>query len=238
MRLVPTMLAVGLIAASPLVASPLVASPLAVSPPVHRRAISRPRVFRHPRLVEGLTIAGLVFAGARLTGNGVSMTLFDRQFSQDLAALEAIPRNTRFVSLVVEACHTTYATWNRERRGHLAGYAIGRRHDFSNDQWNIPGQQLLQVHNPAAGEFASDPSQMTTAQACEDKPAMMQLVGRIPMTTRYLWLLDSGPHRAIPGWHPIQFSTDSMVYLRNSFDRQTIATATAASALVPRYDRQ
>lgn len=189
MRLLPTILAIALITMRPAVTA--------------------------RRLAAGLAIAGLVFAGARLAGNAASMVLSDRQFTQDLAVLKVVPRDSQLVSLVVQRCDQTYGPWLRERRSHLGGYAIARRHDFSNDQWLIPGGQLLQVHNPGAGEFASDPSQLTHPLACNHEPGVVQVAQRIPLVIRHLWLLADGRAPVISGWHPVQFSTGSVLYSRN-----------------------
>jgi hypothetical protein len=167
-----------------------------------------------PRIVEALAIGGLIFVGARLTGNAVSQALFDRQFSQDLTALDAVPRDAQLVSLTVNRCGT-YEPWLRDRRTHLAGYALARRHAFANDQWVMPGGQLLRVHNPAAGSFSSDMSQLVSAESCEGKPGLWARVASIPAAMRSLWLIENGVPRRFAGWHPIRQTPGTVVYSRD-----------------------
>lgn len=190
MRLVPVMLALALVAARP--------GPLA-----------------SVRAVTTLAVAGLVFAGARLAGNGASLALFDRAMQADLAALDAVPVGGELVSLTTEPCDPSFSPWARERRFHLAGYAIARRRAFSNDQWVIPGGQLIQVHNPAAGGFATDPSEVAHDPGCEHHPGLETVVGRIPRTMTLLWVLDDGRARRFAGWHPVRFTPGSVLYRRD-----------------------
>ena len=224
MRLMPTVLALALIAARPAITMERRLERFPVR--WYHLTIQKTRQNKNPErfpdpvrsgnaLVVGLAITGLLFAGARLAGNTISMMRYDAAFTADLAALDAIPPNSQLVSLAVEHCDNTYVPWERERRMHFGGYAIARKHDFSNDQWLIPGGQLLGVHNPAAGAFASDPSEVTHAGACRGRPGMINTVARIPPATRYLWLVETGTARHLPGWHPIRFTPGSVVYRRD-----------------------
>lgn len=190
MRLIPAMLALTLVAARP--------GPLASE-----------------RAVGWLAVAGLAFAGARLGGNAVSLALFDRAKEADLAALDSVPVGSELVSLTTETCDPGLTPWQRERRFHLAGYAIARRQAFSNDQWVIPGGQLIQVHNPAAGGFATDPSEIAHDPACLHHPGLEAVVARIPGTMKLLWVLDDGRARAFAGWHPVRFTPGSVLYRRD-----------------------
>jgi hypothetical protein len=190
MRLMPAMLALALVAARP--------GPLASG-----------------RAVTALAVTGLVFAGARLGGNGASLALFDRAMRGDLAALDDVPVGSELVSLTTETCDPSLSPWQRERRFHLPGYAIARRRAFSNDQWVIPGGQLIQVHNPAAGAFATDPSEVAHDPACRHHPGLETVVARIPQTMTLLWVLDDGRARRFAGWHPVRFTPGSVLYRRD-----------------------
>ncbi|MDP9056360.1 MAG: hypothetical protein M3N34_03360 [Pseudomonadota bacterium] len=189
MRLVPMILAVALLAVRP------------------RQA--------YPRMAHTLAVAALVFVGARFAGNAVSMVLYDRQFAQDLTVLNSMPRDAQLVSLTVKPC-LSGDPWARERRTHLAGYALARRHDYANDQWFAEGGQLLRVHNPAMGTFIGDPSQTTYTTACRGKPGVDEIVARVPQAVPYLWLIEDGVARYYPGWAPIRKSPGSVLYGRAS----------------------
>jgi len=188
MRLVPMILAIALIAV-------------------------RPRRDCPPRIAHMLAVAALVFVGARFAGNAVSMAMFDRQFTQDLAILDSMPRDAQLVSLTVKPCLKS-DPWARERRTHLAGYALARRHDYANDQWFAVGGQLLRVHNPAMGSFTGDPSQTAYATTCRGKPGVDEIVASVPLAVPYLWLIEDGVVRYYPGWAPIRKSPGSVLYAR------------------------
>ena len=168
-----------------------------------------------PRAVlDTLLVAALIFVGARLLGNTASFVLLDRQFTQDLAVLQAVPRDAQLVTLTLKPC-VTNEPWQRERRTHLAGYALARRHDYANDQWVVPGGQLLQVHNPGAGSFIGDPSQTGSPTACRGRPGIFAVVHSIPAAVGYLWILENGVARRFAGWHAIQTSSGSVLYRRD-----------------------
>ena len=187
MRLVPVLMAMAIIALRP-----------------------APGAGRH--VFRGLAIAGVTFTASRCAGNAASFALLDRQFNADLALLDRLPRASTLISIAPEACHAVVFPWQRERRFHLGGYAIARRHDFSNDQWIIPGGQLLGVHNAAAGAFAQDPSEMAKTQDCKGKPSLTQKARLVPRAMNYLWILEDGQPRPIPGWRPVLTSQDSVIY--------------------------
>jgi hypothetical protein len=173
----------------------------------------RPEAVLDRRLGLLLVLGGLSFTGARLAGNAASLSQLHGKFEQDLAILDTLPRGTTVISLSVEPCDQTFVPWRRERRTHLGGYAIARHHDFSNDQWVIPGGQLLSVHNPAAGVFSTDMSELAAYPDCllEDRP-YNDWVRQVPRVNGYLWILYDGIVRPIPGWRPIRKSPGSVLY--------------------------
>lgn len=166
------------------------------------------------RVVQTLAVAGLVFVSARLTGNAISMAMFDRQLQEDLSVLDSVPRDTLLVSLTVKPCLAS-DPWLRDRRTHLAGYALARRHDFANDQWAMAGGQLLRVHAPAMGPFIGDPSQSVNPGTCGSKPGVTDVVATVPAPVKYVWILENGIARNFAGWHPIRFSPGSVLYSRD-----------------------
>ncbi|MFT4025906.1 MAG: hypothetical protein QM676_03755 [Novosphingobium sp.] len=170
-------------------------------------------------LANGLAIVGFVFVGLRFAGNGISLAIHDREFSQDLALLDAVPRGSQLVTLVERRCDTL-GEWNSERRTHLAGYAIARRQAFGNDQWMIPGGQLLTVHNPAAGPFAKDPSQQVSDRSCEGWSSLEQAVSAMPASVPMMWVIGGEEPRSWPGWHEIRRSARAAVYSRDSIELQ------------------
>lgn len=190
MRLLPTVLAIALISLSP-------------------------RDGTAGNVVTALAIAGLLFAGARFAGNGLSLALSGQQASQELSVLDAVPRNTNLVSFLARPC-TKQEPWLLERRSHFAGFAVARRHAFANDQWTIQGGQLLQVHNREAEPFDGDPSQFAYETACKGKPAIKQTVAQVPAAIDYLWIVGSGRPLSFDGWNEVRRLGGSAVYRRSA----------------------
>ncbi len=185
MRLAPVILALLLISAAP---GPLLAPPAA----------------------RWLLIGGLVFCGARLATSTASMVLSGRQFAETLTAIEAVPRGSDLVSLYVEKCEE----WNTDRRRHIMGYALARRHVFDNGQWQLPSGQLITIHNPRLAPFDRDPSTVTFLQPCRVSPGLAATVAAIPRAARYLWIIRIDPQTRLPGWQPLRKSQDSVLYQR------------------------
>lgn len=167
------------------------------------------------RLIEALTMAGLAFVGLRFAGNAASFAVLDRQFTHDIAVLDAVPRGSQLVTLVVRPC-ATLGRWRTERRTHLAGYALARRHAFANDQWTIPGGQLLKVHNAPLGGFQKDPSQHVADRKCGSLPSLQAAVARIPPAVPLLWVIGDSPAQGLRGWREIRRSGQSAIYARES----------------------
>ncbi len=98
--------------------------------------------FRH-----ALFLAAILFAGSRLTSSAASLVQLGYRSAVDLAVVKALPRHAQMVMFRAVDCPPPMP-WLLDRRTHLGGYALARRHAFSNDQWDVPGAQLLNVHNP------------------------------------------------------------------------------------------
>jgi len=187
MRLVPFVLMVALVAATPRYAGRLSWSRLAV--------------------------LGAGFAGLRLLGNALSLWLAGQTMAADLVALDAVPRGSRVASLVLEQCTVSILPWQRERRVHLGGYAVARRHAFSNEQWIVPGGHLLQIRAPLAGSFASDDSQLVKPDDCDKPNAIGRRLAALPRAAfDYLWIIDQGVPRAVPGWQPLLHTPGTVLY--------------------------
>lgn len=162
------------------------------------------------RTTRYLLIGALVFGGARLAGTTASMVRSGRQFEETLTAIEAAPRGVNLVSLFVDKCDE----WNTDRRRHIMGYALSRRHQFDNGQWQLPSGQLIAIHNPRLAPFDRDPSTITFINPCNDSPGLAATVAAIPSAARYLWIVRLDPQTALPGWEPLRKTQDSVLYRR------------------------
>jgi hypothetical protein len=163
-----------------------------------------------PRIARWLLIGALVFGGARLAGSTASMVLSGRQFAETLTAIEGAPRGVNLVSLFVDECEE----WNTDRRRHIMGYALARRHLFDNGQWQLPSGQLIAIHNPRLAPFDRDPSIITFLKPCGASPGLPATVAAIPRAARYLWIIRVDPHTTLPGWEPLRRTQDSVLYRR------------------------
>ncbi len=163
-----------------------------------------------PRVTRWLLIGGLVFGGARLASNTASMVISGRQFAETLTAIEAAPRGVNLVSLYLDECEV----WNTDRRRHIMGYGLARRHLFDNGQWQLPSGQLISIHNPRLAPFDRDPSTITFLKPCGELPAVADVVAVVPHRVRFLWVIRIDPRTRFPGWEPLRRSADSVLYRR------------------------
>ena len=171
---------------------------------------SAPGPLVDPRLTRWLLIGGLVFGGARVASNSVSMALAGNQFAETLTAIEAVPRGSNLVSLYVDECKG----WSTDRRRHIMGYGLARRHLFDNGQWQLPSGQLIAIHNPRLAPFDRDPSTITFLEPCGESPGLPATVAAVPRAARYLWVIRIDPATRLQGWEPLRATSDSVLYRR------------------------
>jgi hypothetical protein len=149
----------------------------------------RPRPGISVRGAAVLAAAGLVFFGARTVGTTVSFWMYDRDYDRELAALERLPVGARLVSFVGETCHNE---WTMTRLQHVPGLAMVRKLAYTNDQWSMPGAQLLTVRYRAARPYGHDPSQIVTNIQCPReywRPIAVSLA-RFPRDAfDYVWMI-------------------------------------------------
>lgn len=165
-----------------------------------------------PRVNRALLIGALLFCSARLATNTASIALAGRQFAETLTAIDAVPRGVNLVSLYIDECKG----WNTDRRRHIMGYGLARRHLFDNGQWQLPSGQLISIHHRSLAPFDRDPSTITFLEGCGESPALPEVVAAIPQRVRFLWVIRIDPDRQFPGWQPLRKTADSVVYRRLS----------------------
>ncbi len=149
----------------------------------------RPRAGTSPRNGMVLALLGLTFFLVRTGGTTVSYWLYDTSYDRELAALEKLPVGARLVSFVGETC---YNQWTMTRLQHLPGMAMVRRLAYTNDQWSMPGAQMLTVRYAPAQRFAHDPSQIVTSTQCPTewwRPISISLVKFPRDAFDYVWLI-------------------------------------------------
>ena len=156
----------------------------------------RPRLAMTVRHASVLAVLGLAFFLARTAGTTISYWQFDRDYDTELAALEKLPEGARLVSFVGTNCRNE---WKMSRLEHLPAIALERRLAYANDQWSMPGAQLLTARYAAAGMFAHDPSEIVTPGWCPRewwKPIDFSMA-RFPRDAfDYVWLIRTPPFNA------------------------------------------
>lgn len=142
------------------------------------------------RFATLLAIAGLSFCVVRFTGTTISLKLAADDQEAKLAALEHVPHGARVATFVGAGCIDGWAMpWN----DHLGSMVIVRREGFANDQWIVPGVNLLDVRYRQPGRFASDPSQTVRPNDCQPRRdwPIDQTLAELPAGSfDYLWLID------------------------------------------------
>jgi hypothetical protein len=116
-----------------------------------------PRGWTLRKLGSALAVAGLLFFAARLAVTTDSFARIDRRWDAQLAAIQHIRPGTR---VLVQAAVPCSRSWASDRMEHVTSLAIARRDVFANDQWAMPGAQLISVTYRAGAPFVEDPSQI------------------------------------------------------------------------------
>jgi hypothetical protein len=167
MRIAPLMMAVGIVALAP-------------RPGWSRNAAS---------LIAAL---GLAFVAARAAATTVSYWRYDQDHDRYLAALPHIPRGARVVAFIAPPCPRG---WGVPRLVHLPSMAIVRRDAFANDQFDMPGAQLVEVGPSIPRGFAYHSSEQVRLPGCDrPEPLLADRIAAIPRGAfDHLWLIGVDP---------------------------------------------
>ena len=161
-----------------------------------------------------LAVVGLLFFATRTVANTVSLGRAADDQSAKLKAIDLMPRGARVISLVGMTCQEY---WPLLRNGHLGAMVIVRRDGFSNDQWLLEGVNLLDLRYRAAGYFAADPSQLVRSNQCRDRLHRMidDSLSRLPRKDfDYVWLIDAPPYspETVADMRPVWRGPGSILY--------------------------
>jgi hypothetical protein len=166
------------------------------------------------RLGSALAAFGLLFCAVRISATTVSLAMAGADQSAKLAALDHVPNGARVISLVGAPCGND---WPLPRNSHLGAMVIVRRQGFSNDQWMIPGANMIELKYRGAGRFAADPSQFVHDRRCPRRDGMT-VEGALRQIPRrgfdYVWLIDPPPFdaRLTGGMKPVWRGRGSILY--------------------------
>jgi hypothetical protein len=156
------------------------------------------------RLPNRLALFGTAFFALRISTSIAALALFAQRQQSELQALPAMPVGATILSLVDEP---STASWDNPRLGHLPGIAIARRRVFTNEQWAIRGQQLIEPRHAAAVPLDRDPSQLVfPADAPYRQTEFDQAIAHFDRGSfSYVWTIGFPPGRAhatdlVPIW--------------------------------------
>ena len=142
------------------------------------------------RTAHVLAVLGLLFFASRTVANTISLGMSAKDQAAKLNAIDVMPRGARVISLVGMTCREN---WPMLRNGHLGAMVIVRREGFANDQWVIEGVNLLDLKYKRAGYFAADPSQLVRPNHCRDRlhRQIDESLATLPRDDfDYVWLID------------------------------------------------
>jgi hypothetical protein len=159
------------------------------------------------RLSGAIAVAALLFFAARIAVTTWTFADLDRAWQGQLAALEHVPPGAR---VLVQASVPCSRAWRSNRMEHVGSFAIARRDAFTNDQWAMPGAQLIGVRYDEGAPFVVDPSQIMRHPRCRGyRETSLALTLRLlpEKAFDYVWFIDlprplwPADPRLVPVWH-------------------------------------
>ena len=155
----------------------------------------RPKPGTSRAFLGAVAVCGLAFFTVRVTASTISFNRASARYDMALQALDHVPMGARVATFVMRRCDLQ---WSTNRMEHLAALVMVRRHGFSNDQWEVPGANLMTVVKSDAPGFAFDASQMVVPRACTFTREWKSLdvsLSRMPRQAfDYMWLIDIPRH--------------------------------------------
>ncbi|MES2136484.1 MAG: hypothetical protein V4502_05425 [Pseudomonadota bacterium] len=166
------------------------------------------------RTAQVLGILGLLFFATRTIANTISLGMAAVDQQAKLRAIDVMPRGARVITLTGMTCS---AYWPMLRNSHIGAMVIARREGFSNDQWVIEGVNLLDLKYTEAGYFAADPSQLVRPNGCHDRlhRTIDQSLTALPREDfDYVWLVDVPPYspQTVADMKPVWRGPGSILY--------------------------
>ena len=146
---------------------------------------------RNRKLAGIVAALGLAFVLVRTAATTISFAKYEAGYETQLPALDHVATGSRVMVLVATPCS---GVWSTRRTEHMGSMAIVRRNAFTNDQWVVPGAQLLTLRYHASGRyFSHDPSQLLRLPECRKRgealfDATLRLFPRNVFD--YLWMID------------------------------------------------
>ena len=147
-----------------------------------------------------VAILGAMLLGLRLVVTGASFVDYAADYKRQLTALDRVEHGSRVLAFVEHSC--VEERWRNSRRDHLASLASHYRQAWVNDNWAVPGLDMLQPRFRPARYFTADPSEFVWSSGCQGGRlrSVDTALKRAPIDmVDYVWLIDTGlPKRPDP----------------------------------------
>lgn len=147
-----------------------------------------------------LALTGAALLGVRLVVTAASFADYADDYNRQLSALDHVRPGSRVLAFVEHSC--IEESWRNTRRDHLASLAGLYRQAWVNDNWAVPGLDMVKPRFSPGRYYVADPSEFVWSPACQGgrlrsvdtalKHAPIDMVD-------YVWLIDTGlPRRPDP----------------------------------------
>ena len=168
-----------------------------------------------PQLARAIATAGLALLAVRLTVTAHSFAGYDETYRTQLAALERVEPGSRVLAFVQHSC--VRESWASSRSDHIASLASLYRGAWVNDNWAVPGLDMLVPKFKPAKNFVADPSEFVWSPGCSGGVHLRsvdQALARAPVgAVDYVWLIDTGlPRREDARLAEVWRAGDSVLY--------------------------
>lgn len=152
------------------------------------------------RRARAVALVGAALLGVRLVVTAASFADYADDYNRQLAALDHVRPGSRVLAFVQHSC--IEESWRSTRTDHLASLAGLYRQAWVNDNWAVPGLDMVKPRFKPGRFYVADPSEFVWSPACSS--------GRLRTVTTalrhapidmvdYVWLIDTGlPHNADP----------------------------------------
>ncbi|MES2119962.1 MAG: hypothetical protein V4513_05230 [Pseudomonadota bacterium] len=165
-------------------------------------------------VAQVLAVLALLFFGVRTGANTISLKIAADDQTAKLHAIDRMPIGARVITLTGMPCREY---WPLLRNSHLGAMVIVRREGFSNDQWLMEGLNLLDLKYRSAGYFAADPSQLVRPVGCRDRlhRTIEESLSSLPRDDfDYVWLIDVPPYdpKVVEGMRAVWRGPGSILY--------------------------
>ncbi|WP_338466953.1 hypothetical protein RXV95_15685 [Novosphingobium sp. ZN18A2] len=149
---------------------------------------------------RAVAVAGAMILGVRLVVTAASFSDYADDYNRQLSALDHVKAGSRVLAFVEHSC--IEESWRNTRRDHLASLAGLYRQAWVNDNWAVPGLDMIQPRFRPGRFYVADPSEFVWSPKCAGgrlrtvdialKHAPIDMVD-------YVWLIDTGlPRRPDP----------------------------------------